>query len=167
MFLEKIKEDKWVKFIQSSFKKTNKKISIELARAIPRLMKNHSWYVQQLSHYTWNRCKSTCEAEHINKALNELIQANSPLYMREIEILSATQINWIKAIVQGEKQLTSTRVMHEYRLGTPRNVSKNRMTLERADMLNKTESGYELLDPAFEIWFRMYFFKEALPSISD
>jgi uncharacterized protein len=161
MLLPKIKEESWVKFIQSSFKKTGKEISKDAATIIPRLMKNHSWYVQQLSHYVWNQTRTAAvDKQIIQIALTELIFANQPLYQREIEGMSSTQINLLKAIHQREKQLTSTDVMRNYGLGTPRNVSKNRVVLEGRDMILKDETGiYEFLDPAFEIWFRKQYFQ--------
>ncbi|MNU78766.1 Archaeal ATPase [compost metagenome] len=159
MILSKISEESWVKFIQTSFKRTGKQIPRDLARTIPRLMKNHSWYVQQLSHYVWNQSQSESSIEVIQKSLTELISANQPLYQREIEGMSTTQINLLKAIVQQEKQLTAVEVMRKYVLGTPRNVSKNRAILEGRDMILKNENGlYEFLDPAFEIWFRKQYF---------
>lgn len=162
MLLPKIKEEAWVKFIQSSFRKTGKQITKEVATMIPRLMKNHSWYVQQLSHYVWNQCRpgGTVDKQLIQNALTELIFANQPLYQREIEGMSTTQINLLKAIYQKEKQLTAAAVMRIYALGTPRNVSKNRSILEGRDMIIKDENGiYEFLDPAFELWFGKQYFQ--------
>ncbi len=89
-------------------------------------MKNHSWYLQQLVHYTWNLSNSKATKDDILKALEEVINANSPLYQREIEILSPTQINLLKAVSKKETKFTSTKVMQTYRLGTPNNASKNR-----------------------------------------
>ncbi|WP_300660897.1 ATP-binding protein [Fluviicola sp.] len=161
MLLPKISEEAWVKFIQTSFKKTGKQISKEIATIIPRLMKNHSWYVQQLSHYVWNHSRQEpVNKQTIQNALTELIFANQPLYQREIEGMSATQVNLLKAIYQKEKQLTAGGVMRNYSLGTPRNVSKNRLVLEGRDMIIKEETGiYEFLDPAFELWFGKQYFQ--------
>ena len=159
MLLPKIKEDKWVKFIVESFEETGKEISKNLAEKIPQLMKNHSWYVQQLSHYTWQKTNKKVTKTHINSALQELIHANTPLYQREIEGLSSTRVNLIKAIVKGENKLTSARVMDEYKLGTARNVCKNRDSLIADDMLNHEAKTFELLDPAFELWFKKQYFK--------
>jgi hypothetical protein len=159
MLLPKIKEEKWVKFIVEGFRKTGKEISENLAVKIPQLMKNHSWYVQQLSHYTWQKSNKKVTKDELNSALQELIHANTPLYHREIEGLSSTQVNLVKAIVKGENKLTSARVMNEYKLGTPRNVSKNRDSLIADDMLNQDEKKFELLDPAFELWFNKQYFK--------
>jgi hypothetical protein len=83
-------------------------------------MKNHSWYVQQLAQYTWNQTQKKASIPELNAALTELISANSPLYQRETEIISSTQINLLKAICKGEKKFTGTSVMQEYSLGMPR-----------------------------------------------
>ena len=161
MLLPKISEESWVKFIQASFRKTGKQISKDSAVKIPRLMKNHSWYVQQLSHYVWNQGRGEAiDTPVIQHALTELIFANQPLYQREIEGMSTTQVNLLKAIYQKEKQLTASAVMRVYSLGTPRNVSKNRAVLEGKDMIIKDENGiYEFLDPAFELWFGKQYFQ--------
>ena len=160
MLLDKIKEEKWIEFIVSSFKKTKKEISVKNAQIIAQVMKNHSWYIQQLAHYTWQKTEKKASKPIVAKALDELIYANSPLYQKEVEILSKTQLNLLKAIVKDERQLTSARVMHNYKLGTPRNVSKNKTSLFNNDVITQSKSGYELLDPAFELWFKKIYFKE-------
>ncbi|RYM35892.1 ATP-binding protein [Brumimicrobium glaciale] len=159
MLLQKISEEKWISFIQKSFEKSGKNISKNWASKIPQLMKNHSWYVQQMAHYTWQKTKSTVDEEQISSALEELINANTPLYQNEIENISATQLNLLKAVCKGEHQLTSSKVMQKYKLGTPRNVSKNKLILIHKDIIQEIESGYEFLDPSFELWFNKTYFK--------
>lgn len=158
MLLQKIKEEKWVSFIVRSFQNTGKKISKETAQSIASLMKSHSWYTQQLAHYTWQRTEKVATNKEIEAALNELINANSPLYQQKIEIISSTQLNLLKAIRKNETQFTSSKVMRNYQLGTPRNVSKNKTILVNADVIHKTEVGYSFLDPAFELWFNKTYF---------
>jgi hypothetical protein len=123
-------------------------------------MKNHSWYVQQLSHYVWNLTNKKATITEFNNALNELIQANSPLYQKEVEIISATQLNLLKAVAKGETQLTSTAVMQKYLLGTPRNVSKNKTILINNDIIQAANKQYEFVDPAFELWFKKQYFQQ-------
>lgn len=158
MLLPKIATEKWIEFIIQGFGKTGKTIDSITAEKIPLLMKNHSWYVQQLAHYTWNLTSQTASLTEIQNALNELINANSPLYQREIEIISHTQLNLLKAICKGETKFTSTFVMNQYALGTPRNVSKNKTILTNNDMVHEVDGMYEFLDPAFELWFKKQFF---------
>ena len=154
IFMDRIKKEDWVKFITTSFRKTGKKINKKQSEWISEQMKNHSWYVQQLSHFVWMKTETKVTQEILDLALQELINGNTPLYQREIEELSITQVNLLKAVISGEIQFTSTRVMQDYDLGTPNNVRKNRITLENADIIQDTPLGYEFLDPAFEIWFR-------------
>lgn len=161
MLLQKIASKKWIDFIVKNFDKTGKKIDPKTATLIPNLMKNHSWYVQQLSHYAWNLTKTKATVKEVNAALVELINANSPLYQREVEIISHTQLNLLKAVAHNEKQLTANTVMNKYQLGTPRNVSKNKQILIKNDIIDETENGYEFIDPAFELWFKKQFMNKA------
>jgi uncharacterized protein len=161
MMLQKIERTKWISYIMDGFIKTGKYISDELAARITDLMQCHSWYVQQLSHYTWNLSKKNTSSNDIIRALDELLSANMPLYQKETEILSTTQLNLLKAVAKGEKQLTSMSVMNDYRLGSPHNVSKNKDLLIRNDVIGYTGDSYFFLDPAFELWFRKSFFNES------
>ena len=90
-------------------------------------------------------------------ALEELIDTNSPLYEKEVETLSTTQVNLLKAVASRENQFTSTHVINKYRLGTPRNVSKNKTTLINNDIIHAESGSFEFLDPAFELWFSRHF----------
>ncbi len=161
MLLQKISSEDWEKFLIQSFSSTGKSIAPECASKIPLLMKNHSWYVQQLAHYTWLKTTKKADQTQISSALNELIRANTPFYQKEVESISTTQLNLLKAVVKGETQFTSTKVMNTYRLGTPRNVSKNKTILVNSDVIHQVNGHYEFLDPAFELWFRKQYFNEA------
>ena len=161
IILPKIERENWVRYISESFSETGKKIGVDEAGIISDLMQCHSWYVQQLSHYTWNLTRKQATKTDISKALDELINANMPLYQRETEILSTTQLNLLKAVAKGEKQLTSARVMNEFRLGTPHNVSKNKVILINNDVIGESGGNYYFLDPAFELWFRKSFLNES------
>lgn len=160
MFLGKIQDKSWVPFIISGFESTGKSIEPDAARYITELMACHSWYVQQLSHYTWNRTKKKAGFDEVKAALEEVLQANLPLYQMEVELLSATQLQLLVAIAHGETQLTSQAVMQKYKIGTPRNILKNKQLLLDKDLIDTLEGKYIFLDPAFEIWFKQVFGKK-------
>jgi hypothetical protein len=160
IMLPKIERKSWIGFICKSFSETGKTITEEEAGMVSDLMQCHPWYVQQLSHYVWNLTRKSATKTDIATGLNELLNANLPLYQRETEILSSTQINLLKAVASREKHLTSARVMNEFRLGTPRNVSKNKDLLINNDVIGESDNGYYFIDPAFELWFRMSFLNE-------
>ncbi len=161
MILQKIETKKWVKFICESFAASGKHIDEDEALKIPLLMKNHSWYVQQMAHYTWNLTQKKAGVIEIETALKELINANMPLYQKEIETISATQLNFLKAVAKSETRFTSTAVMQNHQLGTPRNVSKNKTLLINNDLIHEVNGLYEFVDPAFELWFKKQFFNQS------
>lgn len=162
MLLQKIERDEWIKFICRSFASTGKRINNDDAALVADLMKCHSWYIQQFAHYIWNLTTDKATKIIVQKALNELINANTPFYQKEIETLSSTQINLIKAVAHGETRFTSVSVMAEHRLGTPRNVSKNKTLLINKDIIQPHEEQFEFVDPAFELWFRQNFLNQSI-----
>jgi hypothetical protein len=160
MLLQKIETKKWVSFICKSFAATDKQIDEKTAGIIPLVMKNHSWYVQQLAHYAWNVTHKRATTTEIYTALKELINANTPLYQKETESISHTQLNLLKAVAKDETQFTSTAVMNKHQLGTPRNVSKNKTLLINNDIIHEINNKFEFVDPAFELWFKKQFFNQ-------
>ena len=162
MLLQKIKREKWTSFIIESFAKTKKEISPELAELIPSLMQDHSWYVQQLAHYTWQKTKKKATKTEIQLAFSELIEANTPFYMREVEGLSLTQLNFLKAVAHKEEKLSSAEMLQKYRLGTSASVVKNKSILLKADLIDEFKGKLSFLDPAFEYWFLKYYFRQEM-----
>lgn len=154
LILDRIDREHWVEFITKAFENTHKNISRELAAEIADLMKNHPHYVQQLAHFTWTYTAKKASPEAVHNALEFMLNSNSPLFIKIIEDLSVTQINFLKAISKGEKQLTSQEVMLNYHLGTPRNVLKNKAILEGKDVIDITPEELFFIDPLFEIWFK-------------
>jgi hypothetical protein len=154
LFLDKILKEKWITFITKSFILTGKKITTDAADEIPELMQCHPWYVQQLSHFTWELTEKVASKKEVAKALDLLIRTNSPLYIRDCENVSNTQLNLLKAIASGETQLMSFDVMQKFNLGTPRNVTKNRNVLYKNDFIDIDRKNILFIDPAFELWFK-------------
>lgn len=154
MFLQKIDKTEWIKFIVDAFQRTGKEISVENAGEIVEKVKSHSWYVQQLSHFVWRGTRKEVTSEIVDKAFQQIVDTNLPLYVAECEALSITQLNLLIAIAKGENVLTGAAVMSKYKLGTPQNVSKNKLVLQQKDILDRIPEGFYFLDPVFEYWFR-------------
>lgn len=75
-------------------------------------------------------------------------------------MISSTQLNLLKAVARNEQKLTSAQIMQEYKLGTPRNVLKNKKILINNDIIDGPKGKLEFLDPVFELWFKKVFFGE-------
>jgi hypothetical protein len=159
MLLDKIAVEHWEPFIVECFKKTGKSISETLANQIAETMKGHPYYVQQYAHYVWEHTANVVKEAFLPICLERLLEVNQILYQREIEGLTIKQINLLEAITKQETQFTSVKTMTNYRLGTPHNVSKNLKKLQYLDIIEKTKNKAVFLDPAFELWFRMFYLK--------
>jgi hypothetical protein len=159
MLLEKIAVEHWEPFIVECFRKTGKTISTTLANQIATTMKGHPYYVQQYAHYVWEHTATTATEALLPICLARMLEVNQILYQREIEDLTATQINLLEAIINEETQFTSVKTMTDYRLGTSHNVLKNMKKLQYFDIIEKTKNKAIFLDPAFELWFKMYYLK--------
>jgi hypothetical protein len=154
IMLNKIATEHWTPFIVKKFSETGKIISENLSKKIVENMKNHTYYVQQLSHYVWENTDNEATDAILTTALDRLLEINTPFYQAETEHLNNTQIELLKAIVNGEKQLTAVKTLRSYRIGTPQNVIKNIKSLEKQDFIDKQNGVIELLDPAFEFWLK-------------
>ena len=95
--------------------------------------------------------------EIVDEVLDEVICINTPFFQETIERFTTAQRNLIKAVIAGELQMTSVRVMAQYRLGTSNNVRHNLSVLVDNDIVDKLKGDYELLDPVFELWFKRKF----------
>lgn len=157
ILLQKIEVRYWKTFICNAFTRTCKFINPEQAETIANTVKCHPYYVQQLAYNIWRNTPRKVTDKIIKFSVEELLRYNAIFYQKEVEILSNTQINFLKAVVAEVKHYTSVKTMNDYKLGTPRNVIKNRITLEGRDIIDLTESKIEFLDPVFEMWFREHF----------
>lgn len=157
MFLGKINREEWIKFITKNFKIHKKSIASEQSNWIAEQMEDHPWYVQQLAHYTWVKTAKKVNEDILQSSLEDIINFQKPFFQSTIEGLSSTQLNLLKAIMASEEQLTSTKVMRHYGLGTPNNVRKNIGRLIHLDIIDKYEGSYIFLDPVFKKWMARTF----------
>lgn len=156
-YLPKIAQKELVNFVVRNFKKTGKTISREKATEITEIMKCHPYHVQELSHFIWLKTEDQVHSETITNALNDLHADNMILYQREVDNLTTQQLYFLKAITDGNKSLYSNAVIHKYNLGSSSNVVKLKNALEKKEVIDAFGKEIELINPAFEHWFKQYF----------
>ena len=114
----------------------------------------HASYVIQYAHFTWILTSNNTSESILLEAFNQVLNTHTSLFKRECEAMTSTQLNLLVAIANNEKAFTSSAVMQKYALGTPQNVSKNKVLLQRRDLVDLTKQGFVFLDPVFEYWFK-------------
>jgi len=155
MFLEKIETSVWQDFITRRFKDTNKRISGKNARLIAELAENHPYYVQQLAQQSWLLCDRECSEDEIINAKQNIINQLSLLFINIVESLSTMQRNLLKAILAGEKQLSSQCTLAKYNLGTSAAIPRLRKSLLEREIIDiNPKNEIELQDPMFKAWLK-------------
>lgn len=159
IFLEKINTKEWVNFIKQRFEETNKQITDSQAKKIVELVDNHSYYVQQLAQQVWLRTTQKSNKKIIENTHQSLIQQLSLLFITLTETLTNTQLGFLKALLNGEQNLSSKEVINSYKLGSSANVVKLKRALVDKDILDDMAGVLTFQDPLYREWLKRYYFK--------
>lgn len=154
MFLNKIAKEDWIPFIIGGFEKTGKHISEEFASLICDYTDRHSWYLQQLSFFVWYDTSKEVTEDIMTRSCRRILDTNSPMFMSDVEKLTASQREMLKAIISGETQLTSGRARERFRLGNLTTITRNKKILTTKSFIDSNNGILEISDPIFSRWFK-------------
>ena len=155
IYLTKIETKYWIEYICKRFENTGKHISPELAKEICRLVDNHSSYVQQLAWLLWIRTTDIATEEQLTHALEDLLDQNNILFQSETENLSAYQMNFLKAVIDGiHSKFSSKEIILKYNRGTSANIVRLKSALLQKELIETDGKEIILADPVFGVWFK-------------
>lgn len=159
LFLEKIKKKDWIPFICDRFAETQKQIDKPCAAMIADLAECHPYYVQQLAQQSWLRTRDICSVEIVLDAHQSLVAQLSLLFQSKTDELTNSQINFLKALIDGVEKFSSKETLDEYKIGTSANVLRVKKTLESKEIIDIQGSVISLLDPMYKSWLETCYFK--------
>lgn len=158
IFLNKIETEYLVEFFNSRFTDTGKRITNEAGHLIATLVDNHPYYAQQLAQLSWLRTKDECTEEIVREAHAALVEQLSLLFVTITETLTSQQLCYLKALLAGEKAITSTEVMHRYGISSPTSVARSKAALVKNDILDNQAGKMSLQDPIYAYWLKTQYF---------
>lgn len=158
MFLNKIETPCLVDFFKSRFADTGKNISDEAGLMIAKLVDNHPYYAQQLAQLSWLRTKDMCTVGTVLEAHTALVEQLSLLFVTITETLTTQQLNYLKALIAGEKSISSTEVMHRYRISSTVSISRSKAALIKNDILDNRAGDISFQDPIYAYWLKSEYF---------
>lgn len=158
MFLNKIETPHLVEFFNSRFADTGKRITDEASRLIATLVDNHPYYAQQLAQLSWLRTKKKCTEEIVREAHTALVEQLSLLFVTITETLTNQQLNYLKALIAGEKAISSTETMHRYNISSPTSIVRSKAALLKNDILDNKAGEYSFQDPIYAYWLKTQYF---------
>ena len=163
-YLNKIGEEDWVEYICQRFEATGKHISENLAREICLVTDRYSSYVQQLAWFVWLRTADATPAtsKDVQYGIDRLLDACEPLFIQQTEDLSAYQMNFLHALVNGvHTGFTQSAILANYRLGTAANITRLKKALIEKNLVMITAPKYlEMIDPILALWLKKRVWKE-------
>lgn len=154
MFLDKICEAEWEKYIVERFGETGKKIDADTARHVAQLVECHPYYVQQLAQQAWLRTEDACDKKIVDGAFDALVDQLGLLFSNTIDSLRARQISFLQAIADGEVNYSSADVLARYGLGTSANVKNLKAALLDRDLIDADGRRLTIQDPLFAYWLK-------------
>ncbi|MEG0796961.1 MAG: ATP-binding protein [Odoribacter sp.] len=158
IYLPKISTADWILYICERFESTGKHISKEFAERVCLTVDNHSSYVQQFAWLLWIQTQDDATEQNFENAYQDLIDQNTPLFEKQTENLSAYQMNFFRAVVNGvHSEFTSQEVLQKYQLGSSANVSTIKRALIKKELIEIENKQVELADPVMKLWLKQEF----------
>ena len=156
MYLGKISEADWVKFISERFEMTGKTIAEPLAQEICYVTDRYSSYVQQLAWHTWLHTATETTRTDLDAAINDLLDSCEPLFVQQTERLSSYQMNFLRALTDGVNSGFSQKsILQRYNLGTAANVTKLKRSMMEKDLIYSASANcIEISDPILALWLK-------------
>ena len=158
MFLNKIDTPYLVSFFKERFADTKKKITEEACNLIVEFTDNHPYYAQQLAQLSWLRTKDICTEDIVREAHTSLVEQLSLLFATITENLTTQQLHYLKALLAGEKSISSTETMHRYKISSPTSIARSKASLIKNDILDNKAGEISFQDPIYAYWLKTVFF---------
>lgn len=152
MFLQKITNDEWQKYLVGRFKDTGKSITYALAKYLAEQVENHPYYVQQLAQYAWLRTIRTCSTAIVDNALQAMLDSLNLQFVNIMDSLTEKQRNFLCAVCNDVKNFSASDTLQRYKLGTSGNIRIIKDALIKRDLIDETGKDIQIQDPIFKLW---------------
>ena len=152
MFLQKIANEEWRKFIVERFEDTKKTITPDLAGYLAEQVENHPYYVQQLAQYTWFRTQRTCSKAIVDEALQAMLDSLNLQFVNLMDTLTEKQRSFLCAVSEGVKNFSASETLQRYQLGTSGNIRILKDALKKRDLIDATGKNIQIQDPILKRW---------------
>lgn len=153
-FLPKIDNRLWAEYIVERFQESQKSISNQTASMLAAMVENHPYYVQQLAQMSWFRCEDICLEQHVCQAFDAILDMLNMQFYVLADSLTERQIGFLMAISNGERNLSSDKVLRKYHLGPSSSIKAIKQALEKKDLIDISGKSVTIQDPMFKEWLK-------------
>ena len=89
-----------------------------------------------------------------------MVEQLSLLFVTITERLTTQQLNYLKALLAGEKSISSTEVMHRYQISSSTSIARSKAALVKNDILDNKAGKISFQDPIYAYWLKTVYFAE-------
>lgn len=159
VFLEKISREDWITYITRGFSQSGKSIGRQESDLIASLADNHPYYVQQLAQLAWLRTSDSCSVPIVTEAFENLVNQLSLLFHAATDGLSTTQVQFLKALIEGVVHFSARENLEKYQLGTSANIQRIKKALIEKEVIDISRGQIQILDPVYAWWLKNFYWK--------
>ncbi len=154
--LKEIPEQDFVPYIRDQFNKTGKTCPQDIAAHIYKKTKGFPYYTQKLSYFLWNLTDNEADERLFEKALNTLLQTETPEYESVWIGLPLMQKTLLKALALAPTTSPFAKdYLAHYNLSVG-GTQKALPELLKKDLIEKEDNtgAYRPVDPIMALWLR-------------
>jgi hypothetical protein len=145
--------------IRKLFHDHKKRIGYSTSLKMSYAVDHHPFYLQLLSWHALILTQSTCTPAIAERSLNNLIHHFDHRFRIIAEKLTSRQLDFLKALAEGEQKLFSKSVREKYQLGLTGNVTRIKSSLENKEIINHNRLEIAFTDPIFKQWLKRRFYE--------
>ncbi len=155
IYLSGLEEKLTIDHMIKSFSKSGRVIGKEFAEKVFRKVSGYPYYVQLLAHLTWLNTRGFVIEGVVEKSIEDLYDFNERIFRWITDTLSESQINYLRAMIEGVDRFSSKETLELYKLHSSANVARVREALATKEILEFGKNNKpSFLDPVFEMWFK-------------
>ena len=157
MGLEAIPEEKYTEFVCYWFEQYSKRIDAELVQVIYRLAEGNTYAMQRISHELFDElaANESADRQTLTKAVNNIIEAETPRYARMLSHVPERQQSLLFAIAKEGRiqKIMSGAFLRKYHLSSSSAVQNAIKHLLEMDLVTQDDQKQFVVE---DIFLRMY-----------
>ena len=158
--LEPVPQKLVVDYVTSAFLNLGRVIEREDAEEIYRIAGGNLWYVKMMCSICYTFPIGFVNRNAVLQTRDALLQVVAPQFIRTMLELTPNQINFLRAVCDGARRLSSSEILAKYHLNSSANVFRLKDSFRNKELITFDKNDEpQILDPVFEYWLKNRYFK--------
>lgn len=158
MNLGKVEEDELVRMLRDRFMDSGKYLDDEKARMMIEMADGCPYYVHQIANLSWMRTSVVCSEDVIMVSHASLVEQSSPAFAMLTAGLTEQQVCYLRAVVYGEKVISSAEVLHRHNITSATSASRSKAALLHKGIVCNDGDRTTVADPIYAYWLKHKYF---------